>query len=138
MSIYAEINRNPSRSELVKFGLIVLVGMGALGAVMEYRQENHTAAMGFWIAGGAVMLLSLIPPIGRILYILWMGFGLTIGLFTSPIVMGVVYLLVIVPVALIFKITKRDLMRRELDPKAASYWEDYPKDNDPGSYIRQF
>src|SRR5690242_20144017 len=123
MSIYAEINRNPSRSELVKFGLIVLVGMGVLGAVMEYKQQNHTAAMGLWIAGGAVMLLSLIPPIGRILYILWMGFGLTIGLFTSPIIMGILYLLVIVPVALIFRVTKRDLMRRELDPKASSYWE---------------
>ena len=92
----------------------------------------------FWIIGGAVMLLSLVPPIGRLLYILWMGFGLTIGFFTAPLIMLILYVVVMVPVGLVFKLTKRDLMRRHLDPKAGSYWEEYPRSDDPASYIRQF
>lgn len=138
MSIYKEINRNPSRGELAKFGVIFLVGMGAIGAYLHFVKHAEGAAKGLWIAGAAVMLLSLVPPIGRILYILWMGFGLTIGLVTQPIIMGVVYVLVIVPVGIIFKIRHRDTMKRTLDPKAKSYWEEYPKASDPTRYIKQY
>jgi hypothetical protein len=88
--------------------------------------------------GGAVFLLSWIPPIGRLLYLLWMGFGLTLGFFMAPVLMFVVYAAVVVPVGLWFKLTKRDVMRRPLDPGAPSYWEDYPGSADPASYIRQY
>ena len=57
---------------------------------------------------------------------------------TAPIIMFVVYLIVIVPVGLWFKVTKRDLMRRQLDPGAKTYWEDYPGSDDPASYIQQY
>lgn len=138
MSIYSELNKNPSKRDLVQFGLIFLGGMGIIGALQKFYWHNDAIAQNLWIAGAVVMVLSLIPPIGRLLYILWMGFGLTIGFFTAPIIMGIVYVLVIVPVALVFKIKHRDSMRRQLDPKASSYWEDYPGADDPASYIRQF
>jgi hypothetical protein len=138
MSIYAEINKNPSRSELFKFGLIFLAGMGVFGAIYQFKFHNPDVAQKLWIAGAAVLVLSMVPVVGRLLYIFWMGLGLTIGFFTSPIIMGILYVIVIVPVALIFKIRHRDLMRRQLDPKAKTYWEDYPGSDDPGSYIRQF
>jgi hypothetical protein len=138
MSLYKEIKRNPTRRDLLEFGLIFAGGMGAIGLVNQFYRHAPNAALGFWIAGAAVFLLSLIPPIGRLLYILWMGFGLTIGFVTSPVIMFVVYAIVIVPVGLWFKLTHRDTMRRQLDPKATSYWEDYPGSDDPASYIRQF
>jgi len=138
MSIYKELKRNPSRRDLLEFGLIFLVGMGGIAALNQFYWAKPGAAMGFGIAGAAVFALSLVPPIGRLLYIAWMALGLTIGLVTSPIIMFVVYAVVIVPVGLVFKVTGRDTMRRNIDPNAKSYWEDYPASDDPASYVRQF
>jgi hypothetical protein len=138
MSIYKELKRNPSKRDLLEFGLIFLVGMGVFAALNQFYWAKPQAAMGFGIAGAVVFVLSLIPPIGRLLYILWMALGLTIGFVTSPIIMFVVYSVVIVPVGLVFKITGRDTMRRTIDPNAKSYWEEYPTTDDPASYVRQF
>jgi 4-amino-4-deoxy-L-arabinose transferase-like glycosyltransferase len=138
MNIYAELDTNPSRRDLLSFGLIVAAGMGAAGAYYQLHLHRPGPALVFFAVGGAVFLLSWIPPIGRLLYILWMGFGLTLGFFTAPVLMFVVYAAVVVPMGLWFKLTKRDVMRRRLDPGAPSYWEDYPGPLDPASYIRQY
>lgn len=137
--VASELNTRPTASDLRQFGLIFLGGTVALGLVFwqVFDKDLHRAQF-FFIAGGAVMILSLIPPIGRLLYIVWMAFGLTLGLITSPAIMFLLFLLLIVPVGIIFKITGRDLMRRKLDDKAESYWEDYPKADDPSRYVKQF
>jgi hypothetical protein len=137
MSLYAELNTNPSRRDLLSFGLIVAAGMGVFGAYFQLHGRPERALV-FFAVGGAVFLLSFVRPVGRLLYILWMGFGLTLGFFTAPVIMFLVYALVVVPVGLWFKVTKRDALRRRLDPAAKSYWEDYPGSDDPKSYIRQF
>lgn len=139
MSIFKEINKNPKPRDLLEFGAIFLAGMGVIGALMHFGYVGKpSAAIPLWGLGAAVFVLSLIPPIGRLLYIAWMGFGLLIGLVTSPIIMFVVYLLAVVPLGIAFKLMRRDTMRRGLDPSAKSYWEEYPKADDPASYIRQF
>jgi hypothetical protein len=144
MSIYKEIKRNPTKRDLLEFGLILCGALGILGALSFFEVHflfftgKPGAAMPFWIAAGAILVLSQIPPVGRVLYILWMGLGLTIGFITSPVIMFAVYLVAIVPLGIIFKLMRRDTMRRELDRSAKSYWEEYPKDSDPSSYVRQF
>ncbi len=138
MNLFAELNTKPTRKDLVSFGLIVAAGLGLFGAYAMFRAGKPETAYVLWAIGGAVLLLAQIPPVGRLLYILWMGFGLVIGFFTAPVIMLVLYTLVIVPVGLWFKVTRRDTMRRKLDPAAKSYWEDYPGSDDPGSYVRQF
>jgi hypothetical protein len=85
-----------------------------------------------------VFVLSFIPPIARILYIFWMGLGITMGLITSPIILVVVFLLLITPVGLLFKVLQRDTMKRKLDRGAKSYWEEYPENEDPATYVKQF
>ena len=89
-------------------------------------------------AGVSVFALSFVRPAGRVLYIGWMGLGLTIGLFTQPVVMAIVYTLVFVPLGLLFRAMGRDAMRRKLKPNAVSYWEDYREDDDPASHFRQY
>ena len=138
MGVYNEINRNPSRRSLLSFGLIVMGGFAAMAALAQFKSHKPDLALGLAVVGAGVFLLSFVPGLGRLLYIGWMGLGLTIGLVTSPIIMGVIYLLVIVPVALAFKLGRRDLMRRKLDRGAGSYWEDYPRTDDPGTYVRQY
>jgi hypothetical protein len=138
VNLYKEINRNPTKRGLLSFGLVVMGGFAAMGALAHFKSHKPELAMGLAIAGVAVFLLSFIPGVGRLLYVGWMALGLTIGLVTSPIIMGIIYVLVIVPVALAFKLGQRDLMRRKLDRGAGSYWEDYPRSDDPGTYVRQY
>jgi hypothetical protein len=137
MRIYAELNTDPTRRDLLSFGLVFAAGMGAFGGWFALHGKLDR---GLWLfaVGAAVFLLSLIRPVGRILYILWMGLGLTIGFFTVPVVMFVLYALTVVPLGLWFRLRRRDVLRRKLDPAAKSYWEDYPSSEDPASYVRQF
>lgn len=137
--IMHELDTRPPASELRKFGLFFLGGTAVLGLVFwqVFDKDLHRAQW-FFVAGGAVLVLSFIPPIGRLLYVVWMGLGLTMGLITTPIVMYILFLVLIVPVGLIFKVTGRDLMRRKLDRKSDSYWEDYPRADHPSRYYKQF
>ena len=138
IKIYDEINKNPSAKELIKFGATFLGGMAAIGALQYFVFHNEPLARGLWIAGGAVFVLSFIRPIARLLYILWMGIGITMGLVTQPIILVVVFLLLITPVGLIFKLIQRDTMKRRLDKSATSYWEEYKETDDPATYVKQF
>ena len=136
--IYDEINKNPSAKELIKFGATFLGGMAAIGALYFFVFHREPLAKGLWIAGGVVFLLSFIKPVARILYILWMGLGITMGLVTQPIILVVVFLVLITPVGLIFKLIQRDTMKRRLDKSATSYWEEYKETDDPATYVKQF
>ena len=138
LKIYAEINKHPSAKELLTFGAAFLVGMAALGALQLFVFHNEPLARGLWIAGGAVFLLSFIRPVARILYILWMGLGLTMGLVTQPLILGLVFLVLITPVGLVFKLIQRDTMKRKIDKSASSYWEEYKETDDPATYVKQF
>ena len=42
-----------------------------------------------------------------------------------------------VPIALIFKVIGRDMIKRKLRPRGESYWEDYEESEDPASYFKQ-
>jgi hypothetical protein len=137
MGLYDDLNRNPTRRDLVSFGVIVAAGMATIAGLLHHYGHEERALVCLAV-GGAVLVLSWVPPIGRRLYVLWMGLGMTIGFFTAPVVMLVVYFVVVVPVGLWFKLVRRDAMRRRLDPQATSYWEDYPRSKEPASYVRQF
>jgi hypothetical protein len=41
---------------------------------------------------------------------------------TTPIVMGLLFVLAIVPTAIVMRLRGRDLMRLKLDRRAKSYW----------------
>ena len=64
--------------------------------------------------------------------------GLTLGLVTQPLILVTVFLVLICPVALVFKLIGRDTMKRKLDKSATSYWEEYKETDDPATYVKQF
>ena len=75
-----------------------------------------------WVITGVLVLWALAAPASmRGLYRGWMRFGLLLNKFTTPIIMGLVFFVVITPMALIMKIFSRDPMRRELDGAIDTY-----------------
>jgi hypothetical protein len=68
----------------------------------------------------AVTLLNpqALGPLNRA----WFKFGLVLSSIMTPVIMGFLFLVAIVPTALILRCRGRNLLDLEFDPDAASYW----------------
>ena len=68
---------------------------------------------------GAFALVApmLLQPVHRV----WMRFGLLISKVTTPIIMGVIFFLLFVPVGLVMRLFGGDPLRRSLDESTDTY-----------------
>jgi hypothetical protein len=74
-------------------------------------------------AGGMFLVLALTNP--RALSWLnrtWMRFGVLLNRIVSPVAIGVVYYLTLVPLALWMRILGKQPLQRKYDSQATSYW----------------
>lgn len=53
---------------------------------------------------------------------IWAKFGLQLAKITNPIILGLLFYLVISPIALILKVVGFDPLKRRFDPSLESYW----------------
>ena len=53
--------------------------------------------------------------------ILWFKFGIFLGKIVSPVVMGIIFFIVVTPIALLMKMLKKDLLNLKFN-KDHSYW----------------
>jgi hypothetical protein len=60
-----------------------------------------------------------------------------IGIVVGELMMLSIYFLVFTPVALLFRLIGRDVLRRRFDSAAASYWIPKPQATDALQYYRQ-
>ena len=75
-----------------------------------------------WIFFGVLAVSGLFAPMAlRPVYRLWMRFGLLLSKFTTPLILGIVFFLVITPMGLIMRFIGHDPMSRKLDDSAQSY-----------------
>lgn len=75
-----------------------------------------------WIIGGMLICWGLVAPqTMKLLYHGWMRFGLLLNRVTNPLIMGVVFFVVISPVALVMIVLGRDSMSRRLNNHGKSY-----------------
>ncbi len=51
------------------------------------------------------------------LNILWINFGIYLGLIIAPVTMGIIYFFVVTPTALILRIFKKDVLNLKKDDK---------------------
>jgi hypothetical protein len=70
---------------------------------------------------------------------LWTKFGLLISTIMNPVILGVIFLIVLTPLALGMKLAGKDPLRLKLDAKSSSYWIDRtPPGPEPISMEQQF
>ena len=74
---------------------------------------------------------KLLAPLNKI----WFKFGMLLGSFIAPIVMGIVFFFVVTPTGLIMKLLRKDLLNLKKNKKE-TYWLD--KDNSNSSLKNQF
>ena len=88
------------------------------------------------IISGIFLVLGLINsklllPLNKI----WFKFGIFLGNFIAPIVMGIIYFMVVTPTGLIMKLLGKDLLNLKKSNKD-TYWID--KDNSNNDLKNQF
>lgn len=104
------------RKGLREFGLVTGgIVAGLFGLFFPWLLER-SIPLWPWIVFGVLGVWGLIAPLSlRPVYRGWMRFGLMLSKVTTPLIMGIVFFVVITPVALILKIVGNDPMARKFD-----------------------
>lgn len=107
------------------FGIVFFVFFLIIGLYPLINEDN----VRIWsiVISIIFLILGLInSQILTPLNILWFKFGMLLGKFVSPIVMGLVFFLVVTPTGLIMKLLNKDLLKLRKN-KNSSYWIKRPK-----------
>ena len=85
--------------------------------------NNHEIRIWSLIVGFIFLFLGMVSsPVLKPLNLIWFKFGLFLGKFISPIVMGIVYFIVVFPTFLLLKIFKKNYLNLKYDRNRSSYW----------------
>ena len=106
------------------FGFLFAGVFALLSAYAGYHGANVTTVYGWLIAGVVVGLVAIIAP-GALTPFnkAWMKLGDLMGKVVSPLVLGIIFFVLITPVALITRLFGRDELRLK-KTDASSYWID--------------
>ncbi|MBT8066280.1 MAG: sxtJ [Gammaproteobacteria bacterium] len=75
-----------------------------------------------WVIAAPLWLLALVQPSWlRWIYRAWMHFGLLASRVMTPLVLGIVFFVMISPIAMVRRLMGKDPMQRTLDPNRDSY-----------------
>ncbi len=132
-------NRVPARltpRQGRRFALPVGLAMALLASIMWWRGRD-VAATGLSALAGAFLLAGvLIPSRLAPVFRAWMGLAKMISRVTTPVFMGLVYFLAIVPTGLVMRLAGRNPVRRtEVD---GSFWVRREGRRPPESMTHQF
>ena len=129
-----EIKLSSDRS----FGIVFLFIFLAAGIWMVSGSHSE----GWLFLAGSVILFvvtlacpSILGPLNRA----WFKFGLLLGQVVNPLILGVVFFLVITPMAVFRRLLGKDSLHLKSNPCLESYWIDRnPPGPKPSSMTRQF
>ncbi len=92
-----------------------------------------------WIASGASLILSFVGP--RLLVPLYLGMtaiAFPIGFVVGNVILGLLFGLLFTPLALFFRLRKRDELKLAIEPDAESYWVQVKANTAAESYFKQY
>lgn len=127
----AKIKMGSERS----FGL-VFAGVFAAAALLPLTHGHSARLWALPVAalflGFALIRPALLAPLNR----LWFRFGLALGKVMTPVMMGLLFVIAVIPTALAMKLLRKDPLQRYLSADAATYWE--RRERQPGPMREQF
>jgi len=133
-----KISKTSFRDER-EFGLTVGIVLILLGGWWFYAGRWKVVAIGFLALGPALVILGLLFP--RALVIAnraWMALARLLSLFTTPIVLAIVFFGIFMPVGAIKRLFGWDPLRRRASP-ATSYWNPYnARQRDPRHFEKMY
>ena len=117
MNPKSKIKMSSNRSfGLVFFFVLIIIGLWPLKNNGDLRIYFIVLSIPFLILG--LINSKLLNPLN----LLWFKFGILIGSFMAPIVMGIVFFLVVTPTGLIMKMFGKKMLDEPFDKSKKSYW----------------
>ena len=117
------------KSSEKSFGIVfsIVFLLISLYPILEYKQLQVWAL----IVSIVFFIISfLAPKILEPLNNIWFRFGIMLGSVISPIIMAVVFFIVILPIGLMMRIFRKDLLNRKINKQVNSYWIDRKPGNE--------
>ena len=114
----------PKRKQLRQFGLLLGVLIPLFFCVLLPALHSHSAPL--WPVGIGVILILLgvvAPQRLSLVYRGWMALGNVLGFINSHLILGVVFVFVLQPIALIMRCLGHDPLRKRWDASSDSYRE---------------
>jgi predicted membrane metal-binding protein len=111
----------------VVFGVIALYPLLSGGAI---RVWAIAASVTFAVA--ALALPRILAPLNKV----WMSIGKLMHRVVSPVILGLLYLVAVVPTGLVLRMKGADPLRLKRDAAAKSYW--IAREDAPASFKNQF
>lgn len=113
-----------SSTELRKFGLILaggfIVFFGLLIPLLKGR-GIHLMSWPWLLAAGLVVVSAVVPKVLAPLHRAWMFLGHILGWINTRIILGLIFLLIFTPIALLFRLLGKDPMQRSFSAERTSY-----------------
>ena len=136
---WTEIQFKPSRKVLRQFAVAWLVFLLAWAAHQWFARGHHQTGLVLSTLAVIVGGLGLIAP-GTIrwVYIGCMIIAFPIGWVVSQVMLAVLFYCVITPVAVFFRLRRRDLLHRAPPGESASFWTTKSLPQELRRYFRQY
>ena len=113
---YKDIKIGSNRSFGVVFFIVfLLIGLWPILKGNELRIWSIVISLIFFILG--LLNSKILTPFNKV----WFRFGIFLGNFISPIIMGIVFFLVVTPTGLIMKLFRKDLINLRKN-NSSTYW----------------
>ncbi|WP_075522242.1 SxtJ family membrane protein [Candidatus Pelagibacter communis] len=125
---------NPKIPSNRNFGIVFCIVFFLVGIYFFFNDSS----IFYYLLSFSLLFLILGLANSKILTIpnkLWFRFGLFLGKIISPVVMGLIFFLVVTPIAIIMKILKKDLLNLNFNNNK-SYW--IKKDSVKSNMKKQF
>ena len=114
--------RELNNKELRDFGFLIGGLIAILFGLLVPVLRHHPIPWWPWLVGGVMVGLALAAPRSlNPIYHGWMRFGLILNAIETPIILGIVFYLIPMPMGMIKRLLGDDPMRRKLENEQATY-----------------
>ncbi len=136
---WSDLPRNPSAKVLRQFAGAWLVFFLVLGAQQWFIKGRPQLGAAIATAAVGIGVLGLLRPAAvKWIFVGWMMLAFPIGWLVSQAALLLLFYGMLTPVALFFRLTGRDPLRRRLSPGEPSYWTPKEQPQDMRRYLRQY
>tara|TARA_B100001121_G_C18417811_1_gene493186 strand:+ start:230 stop:616 length:387 start_codon:yes stop_codon:yes gene_type:complete len=101
---------------IVFFIVFLIIGLYPLLNNEDIRVWSIILSLIFLILG--FLNSNLLTPLNKA----WIRFGILLGNIISPVVLGIIFFLVVLPTGLVMRLFKKNFLGLKFDKKLKSYW----------------
>jgi hypothetical protein len=109
------------------YGLGIISGFCALAGCLKHG--FHFVPMVFFVCSIIFISVTRLDLLAfKSSYRVWMKVSYRIGRVVTDLILSAVFILIFTPIGLFFRLTGKDHLQRQIDPKAKTYWRKRKKE----------